>query len=89
MTIELQRAALEREIQSWLRRGYVVVSQTGTSAQLRRPKRFSIVWALLWTCVAGVGLLVYLFYHLLLKKDHWAYLTVRPDGKVDVQRRSA
>ena len=44
--------------------GYQVVSQTETSAQLVKPKKFSLGWALLWFLVFGIGLLVYVFYYM-------------------------
>ena len=40
------------------------MSQTDTSAQLIKPKQFSIrVAALIWFLLFGVGLLIYIFYY--------------------------
>ncbi len=75
-------APLQEYINWYVSQGYEVVSQTETSAQLVRPKQLSFVWALLWTLVALVGFLVYIFYHLAIKKEKTVYLTIGADGKV-------
>ena len=59
---------------------YVVVSQMETSAQLVKPKQFSLGWAFLWLMMAGVGIFVYIFYYI-AKSDGAIYLYVE-DGKV-------
>ena len=40
MTIDMRRNILDKEIQSYVRKGYRVMSQTDTSAQLVKPKKF-------------------------------------------------
>jgi hypothetical protein len=70
--------ALSKEIQKYVRKGYRVVHQTATTAQLVKPKGFSCFWALVWLFVFGVGLLVYIFYYL-SKKDKILYLSVEGD----------
>ena len=74
-------APLQEHIGWYVRQGYRVVSQTGTSVQLVKPKRFSFVWALAWFLVFGIGLVVYLLYYA-AKKDKAIYLTVQADGTV-------
>jgi hypothetical protein len=75
-------APIQEHINWYVKQGYhVVVSQTETSAQLVKPKRFSFIWALLWFLVLGIGFLVYLFYYL-GKRDQTVYLAVGADGKV-------
>ena len=89
-----QRTALERDparpkpdepLQAhidWLvRKGFRVLSQTGSAAQLVRPKVFEFGWALLWFLLIAFGVLVYIFYYL-SKKDETVYLSVQPDGSV-------
>lgn len=71
---------LQERINHYVAKGYRVVSQTETSAQLVRPKTFSFVWAFLWFLLFGVGLLVYILYYA-TKKDRALYLYVE-DGKV-------
>jgi hypothetical protein len=67
--------ALTRAIQKYVKAGYRVVSQTPTSAQLVRPRRFSCLAATLWTLLFGIGLIFYLFYYL-GKKEDTIYLQV-------------
>lgn len=76
-----RRQILEKEVASYSRRGYRVVSQTDTTAQLVKPKQFSFLWATLWLFVFGIGLLVYLFYHW-SKKEEVVYLMVDEYGRV-------
>lgn len=71
---------LQAHIDWYVKQGYRVVSQTETSAQLVKPKVFSLVWAILWFLVAVVGLIVYLIYYA-SKRDKTVYLTV-VDGTV-------
>ena len=58
-------ASLQEHI-GWLvhEQDYQVVTQTEMSAQLVRPKKFSVIWALLWFLVFGIGLLVYILYYM-------------------------
>jgi hypothetical protein len=62
-------------------RGYRVQSHTGRMVQLVKPKRFGLIWALLWLLVGGVGLLVYLLYFL-AKRDSRVCLIVGENGRV-------
>ncbi len=73
-------AALQAQINEYVRKGYVEQSQTETSAQLVKPKSFSFGWAFLWFLFFGIGLLVYVLYYI-MKSDGAIYLYVE-DGKV-------
>ena len=61
--------------------GYRVLSQTNTTAQLVRPKRSSLFWFLIFI-VTLIGWLVYVFYHLFLKREIQVYLSVDELGGV-------
>jgi len=91
-SIEQRTAILEEQIGQLVRQGYRVISRTQTTAQLVKPKEFSLLWALLWLlvtlCVFGLGILVYLFYYL-AQKDKTVYLEVDPYGQVRVSPESA
>ncbi len=76
-----RQAILQREINSYISRGFRVQSQTETTAQLLKPKRFSLLWAILWFFFFGVGLLLYLLYYL-SKKDETIYLEIAESGQV-------
>lgn len=89
-------AVLQAEIDRYARRGYRVVSQTPTTAQLIRPKRFallpflvaaSLFLVFLLTAVAaasyvwaGVGLIPLAIYA--RRGDKAAYLTVDDAGRI-------
>lgn len=83
-TIDERRAILQRQIADLTRKGYRVVSQTDTTAQLVKPKTFSFLWAIIWFLALGIGLLVYLIYYW-SKRDQTVYLEV--DEKGNVKRR--
>lgn len=76
-----RRDALQKEVNKYISRGYRVVSQTGTTAQLMKPKSFSFFWAVAWFLLFGVGILIYLFYYW-SKKDETVYLQVDEQGRV-------
>ncbi len=76
-------ASLQEHIDWYVRQGYRVVSQTETSAQLIKPKQFSLVWAVIWLLVAFIGIVIYIFYYI-AKKDTAVYLTVQSDGTIRV-----
>ena len=77
------RAMLDEQIARLTRQGYVIVSQSETSAQLKRRKHFSVWWALFWLIVgAGVGLLVYVAWYVLIKRDRVAFLRITPEGRI-------
>lgn len=76
---------LAQEIQRYVKQGYRVVSQTETTAQLVRPKKFSCLLATLLTILtAGIFLLFYIFYYA-AKSDETIYLAV-VDNKIKVTR---
>lgn len=79
-------STLDAKVRRYVRRGYIVQSQTDTSAQLVKPKKFSFLWALAWFLCFGVGLLVYLLYYW-AKRDHVVYLSVTPADRVATQKR--
>ena len=73
-------APLQAHISWYVREGYVVQSQTETSAQLVKPKSFSAGWAIFWFLIFGIGLIIYILYYMSLK-DLTVYLSVE-GGKV-------
>jgi hypothetical protein len=75
-------ARMEEEIARLTRQGYVIINRTQTSAQLRRPKHFSIWWALFWFLIGGFGLPLYIAWYLLVKRDRLAFVRITPEGRV-------
>lgn len=84
VTIDQRREILQREINGYLKRGFRVVSQTETSAQLLKPKVFSLLWAFLWFLGFGIGIIVYIIWYM-AKRDETVYIEV--DDKGHVKRR--
>lgn len=85
VTLEERRAILQGRVNRYVAQGYRVISQTETNAQLVRPKRFSFIWFIIFI-ITLIGWLVYLFYHVLLKREIQVYLTVDERGKIQETR---
>lgn len=81
LSLDQRRVILQKEINGYLNKGFRVQSQSETTAQLIKPKKFSFLWAILWFFVFGVGLILYLLYYL-SKKDQAVYLEVSEAGQV-------
>lgn len=90
-SVEQRSAMLDEHIGRLVRYGYRVTSRTQTTAQLVKPKEFSLLWALVWLlvtlCVFGLGIIIYLFYYL-AQKDQTAYLEIDSHGDVIVTPES-
>lgn len=65
---------VSRAVEYFGSRGYQVRSRAETQVQLVKPKDFSFIFALLWFCVFGVGLVIYLIYYM-AKRDKVITLT--------------
>lgn len=76
---------LENEISKYVKQGYRVVSKSDNSAQLVKPKRFSLLWASAWFLLFGIGLIFYLFYFA-RQKDQTIYLSVDDKGHIKTTR---
>lgn len=80
-SIEERRSILQKEVTNYVRRGFRVVSQTDTTAQLVKAKKFSFLWAFIWLLALGIGLIVYLLWYW-AKRDEQVYLEVDANGKI-------
>jgi hypothetical protein len=77
-----QQRALQDRVNKYIRDGYRVVSQSPTTAQLVRPKKFSLFFFLLWLIVGlGFGALVYIGWYM-AKRDEQIYLVVDANARV-------
>lgn len=81
LPLEARRAILEREIASYIKKGYRVLSQTDTSAQLLKPKRFSLLLAVLLLILMVLPFVIYLLMYL-AARDKTVYISVDSQGKV-------
>lgn len=75
-----RRAVLEREVVSYVKRGYRVVSQTDSTAQLVRPKKFSFAIFLI-LLLTGIGPIIYIAWYF-AKRDRAVFITVDERGRV-------
>lgn len=66
---------LSAEIERRTARGWELVQRQALEAQMRRPKRFSFFWALVWFLLFGVGIIVYLLWHW-AKRDELIFLRI-------------
>ena len=74
-------APLQDHIDWYEDQGFQVVSQTDTSAELVKPKQFSIFLALLSFVFFFVGFFLYLIYHA-VRRNITVHLVVQSDGTV-------
>jgi hypothetical protein len=81
----MQSAVLDAEVAKYIRQGYRVISRTPTTAQLVKPKKLSLLWAIFWAIVGlGFGLLFYIAWYY-IKSDKTVYLTVDAQGRIRKQ----
>src|SRR5690242_16467895 len=79
---EAERSAiLDEEIKRWVANDYRLQTRTATTAQLVRPKTFSVALAVMWLLCLVVGLLIYLLIYL-AQSDETVYLVVEEDGTI-------
>lgn len=81
LSIQERAEILQIEINRYLQRGFNVLSQTQTTAQLIKPKKFSCLLATLGLLLFGVGFLIYIFYYA-SQKDTQLYIQVLDDGTI-------
>jgi uncharacterized membrane protein len=81
LSVAERTAILNKEIARYTKKGFRIIDQTPTSAQLAKPRTFSCLFATLWFLLFGVGLLIYLFWYL-AKKDTIVFITVDEQGRV-------
>jgi hypothetical protein len=82
LSLDKRREILLREIAGYVKKGYRVLSQTDTTAQLVKPKRFSCFWA-----IVGI-LIIYLIWYW-SRKDLLVYLSIDPSGKVTATKNTS
>ena len=81
LPLDQRRAILEREIAAYIRKGYRVLSQTDTSAQLVRPKRFNLLLAVLLLVLMVLPFVIYLLMYI-AARDKTVYLSVDVQGRI-------
>ena len=74
---------LDKMVRNYVQDGFRVVSQTNTTAQLLKPKKFGFLIALLSLLLFGIGFIIYLLYYM-AKKDKTVYIEVDEFGNINV-----
>src|SRR5215213_6214373 len=75
LILEQRPDILQLEIDRYVSKGYNVLSQSNTSAQLIRKKKFSLLWALFWLIFGvGIGLIIYALVYMAAHKEEAIYL---------------
>jgi len=72
------QSPLSGRVSEYVDKGYRLKSQGPDNALLVKPKKFSLIWAIL------VGVLLYAAYYLWVKKQEQVYLSVNQKGDVSV-----
>jgi zinc-ribbon domain len=81
-SLEARREILQAELRRYTRKGYRVVAQTDTTAQLVKPKTFScLIAGVLLVFTFGTFLVLYLIWYL-ARKDKQVYLEIDEGGQV-------
>jgi len=81
LSTEDRAAVLEREVQNYVKRGFRVMSRTDTTAQLVKPKHFSLIIALICFLLAVFPFILYLLIYM-ASKDETVYISVDDKGKI-------
>ena len=81
LPLEERKELLQAEINEWVRKGFYIVSQTDTTAQMQKDKDFSCLLFIILTAFILLPGILYLF----TRKDKHAFITVDPYGDVNVK----
>jgi hypothetical protein len=81
ISLEERKELLQAEINEWVGKGFYLVNQTDTTAQMQKDKDFSCLLFLLLTALILLPGILYL----LMRQDKHAFITVDPYGDVNVK----
>jgi len=82
LTTEKRKEILDRAVAKYVKNGYRVISQTDTTAQLVKPKRFGCAWMIVSLFSLGIAIIFYL-----IQKEQSIYLEVDLNGRLRRIRR--
>ena len=86
--LTLAPSPLQDSVDHYVAQGYHLLSQSETSAQLIRKKRFNLPRALFWLVAGlGIGFLVYTVTYMAAPVEESIYLLLDAAGKVKVGNR--
>ncbi len=81
LSINDRKEILTQQVARYVRQGWIVESETDTTANLSKKKKFSFWWAFIWFLLLFVGLIVYIFYYL-AKDDETMYISIGQTGDI-------
>lgn len=81
LSTDERSALLDREIQKYVRSGYRVLSRSDTTAQLVKPKKFSLLIAIIALLLAVLPFVLYLLWYM-ASKDKTIYLSIDATGRI-------
>lgn len=81
LTTEQRSEILDKEIRGYVKSGFRVISRTDTTAQLVKPKKFSLLIAVICLLLAVFPFIIYLLWYM-AAKDKTIYIEVDPNGKI-------
>ena len=81
ITSSQRQQILEDEIQRYIKRGYRLQARSQFTAQMVKPKHFSLFWALFWLILAVFPFFVYLLLYM-AASDKTVYLEVTAEGRI-------
>lgn len=74
-------AILDKEIRAYVKQGYRVISRTDSTVQLVKPKKFSLIIAIICLLLAVLPFILYVLIYM-ASSDQTIYLEVNERGKV-------
>lgn len=81
--VERNGTTLKEEAIQWTKKGYIIENQSSDFLQMKKPKTFSWIAAILWLILtAGPGVFVYFIYHAFIKKEPRMIFQVDSSGIV-------
>ncbi len=80
---QIARLKLNPVINIYVANGYRVISRTDDTAQLLKPKNFSVVLAVILFLFFAIPFFIYLFIYL-GRKDKQVYITALSDGNLKI-----
>ncbi len=81
--IKIQKEILKENIVYYIKKGYRLVTEDESSAQLVKPKSYNVLLIILFFILGILPGIIYL----LIVKDRQAFLTVDPSGIINTIKR--
>jgi hypothetical protein len=57
----------KNRLRNYIKSGWNIVYEDNKEVIIEKPKKFSIIWFLIWALMAGIGAIIYCIYYLCKK----------------------